>query len=199
MLEAPDLLTEILCDKTFAALDSNERARMLARLEEIKSRIEDRRGGLCWDDRALHLAKHKALTSGIAAALAILEDEGVGAFDALDRLTDQHEGGVSTAMRELRAFRATCHRLLDGAKDFEPQLESRCGRPGELQLRVELKKLAFYELIELVESVGIFVSRTSRKGGPGSRLLVKLMAYATGLPVSIAKVKALIGRRQVVE
>jgi hypothetical protein len=117
-------------------------------------------------------------------------DPSVGAFDALDWLTNRHSGFFSDAMHELGVFRDTGKQLLDSAEAFDPG-PSRKDR-GEPQLRTELTRLAFFELIELVESVGIHVGSTSGKGGPGSRLFACLIAYAVGREVSIANVKALI-------
>ena len=64
-------------------------------------------------------------------------------------------------MAELRAFENTARRLLDGAKAFEPDVGAQ-GR-GELQLRTDLTRRAFYELIEALESVGVRVGATAAR------------------------------------
>jgi hypothetical protein len=77
---------------------------------------------------------------------------------------------------------------------FEPD-PGRMGR-GEPQLRTELLRQAFFELIELLESVGVRIGATGGKGGPGSRLLCRLIAYTTGTEPDPETVKALVKQRR---
>jgi hypothetical protein len=151
-------------------------------------RQEDRFG-----DRARRLRNRNVLKAHLAPILRVLDDD-VGAFDAIEWLTDHHRGNVIAAMTELKVFCATGQRLLDGAVNFEPD-PGRTGR-GEPQLRTELVRQAFFELIEVLESVGVRVGASSSKGRPGSRLLVRLIAYAVGFEVGVETVKDLVQRRR---
>ena len=128
--------------------------------------------------------------------MKILEYE-VAAFDAADWLVGYHRGYVFSAMDELKAFHATARRLLDGA--FEP--DSGRKERGEPRLNTELQWQAFCKLLELLEGVGVRVGKTGKfgrttgeGGGPGSRLLSKLITYAVGFDVSVGAVKALMLR-----
>ena len=73
---------------------------------------------------------------------------------------------------------------------FDPDV-GRKGR-GEMQLRTELLRRAFFELIGSLESVGVRIGATGGKGGPGSRLLCRLIAYATGSEPDPETVKVLV-------
>lgn len=189
-----DPLAAIRAEKAFAQLPAVDQARVLAGLFETQRHIKLEQ---CYDrygDRDLRLGNRNALKTHLAPILRVLEDP-VGGLDAMDWLTDHHQGDMTAAMAELRVFETTAQRLLEGAIAFDPD-PGRTGR-GELQLRTDLTRRAFYALIEVLESVGVRVGATSAKrGGPGSRLLALLIAYAVGFEVSPATVKALEQQRR---
>jgi hypothetical protein len=184
-----DALVAIRAEKAFAKLPATARTRVLAGLLETQRHIENERRYDRYGDRDLRLRNRDVLKAHLAPILRIIRDD-VGGFDAMDWLTDCHRGDVSAAMVELRAFEDTARRLLDGAMAFDPDV-GRKGR-GELQLRTELTRQAFYELIEVLEGVGVRVGATGGKGGPGSRLLALLIAYAVGFDVGVETVKDLV-------
>jgi hypothetical protein len=187
-------LAAICAEKAFRKLSSADRERLLAILSETARHIETERQLDRYIDRSLRLRHRDALTAHLAPILKILADD-VGWFDAMDWLTDCHLGRIDAATIELKAFKSTAQRLLDGAKAFKPDV-GRKGR-GELQLRTELTRQAFFELIEALESVGVRVGATGGKGGgPGTRLLALLIASAVGFHVSVETVKALVRRRR---
>jgi hypothetical protein len=188
-----DALAAIRAEKALAKLSPADRDRVLAGLFETKRKIENMRTEDRFGDRALRLRNRNAMRTHLAPILRVLDDD-VGAFDAADWLIGHHRGQVFSAMDELKVFRETGRRLLAGAMDFDPD-PSRAGR-GEPQLRAELERQAFFELIELIESAGVRVGATSGKGGPGSRLLARLIAYAVGFEVGVETVKDLVQERR---
>ena len=121
-------------------------------------------------------------------------DDRVGAFDAMDWLVGHHRGDISAAMHELQAFRETAQRLLDGAVAFDPG-PGRTGR-DEPQLRTELTRQAFFELIEILESVGVPVGATggravqARVCSPASSLM------RSAFEVCLETVKVLVLQRR---
>lgn len=196
-----DALAAIRAEKAFLKLSPADGERVLAALSETRSHIETVRRYDRYGDRDLRIRNRNALKVHLAPVLKILkiqkvqDDEfgdigDVGRFDAIDWLTDCHRGNISLAIHELEAFLATAQRLLDGAIAFEPD-PGRTGR-GELQLRTELTRTAFYELIAVFESVSVPVRASL---GPGVRLLTRLIAYAVGFAVSVNTVKALVLQR----
>jgi hypothetical protein len=188
-----DALAAICAEKAFAKLPNADRDRVLAGLFETKRNVESWRRQDRFGDHKLRVRNRDALKAHLAAILKVLDDE-VAAFDAMDWLTDHHRGDMNAATFELKAFEKTARRLLDSAQAFKPD-PSREGR-GEPQLRVELVWQAFFALIELLERVNVRVGATSGKGGPGSRLLARLIAYAVGFDVSVETVKTLIQKRR---
>jgi hypothetical protein len=191
---AEDALAVIRGEKAFAKLSPADRGRLLAALSETQRHIDAERLYDRYGDRDLRLDNCDALKTHLTATLKVLADD-VGAFDAVDWLTGHHRGDVTAAIVELRVFTHVAKRLLEGAIAFDPD-PSRKGR-GELQLRTDLTRRAFYELIEALESVGVRIGATSAKrGGPGSRLLALLIAYAVGFEVSPATVKDLVQKRR---
>jgi hypothetical protein len=184
-----DELAAIRAEKAFAKLPPADRKRVLAGLFETTRSIEFERRQDRYGDRAPRLRNRDAMKTHLRPILKILDDD-VGAFDAADWLVGYHQGYVFSAMAELKAFRETAQRLLAGAIEFEPW-PFRAG-----QLRTELMCRAFYELIETLESVGVHVGATGGKGGPGSRLLCRLIAYATGSEPDPESVKVLVQQRR---
>jgi integrase len=186
-----DALAAICAEKTFTKLPPADRDRMLAGLFETQRNIENIRQLDRYGDRAVRRRNRNAMKAHLAPILRVFDD-GVAGADALDWLTDHHLGNVGAAISELQGFQATARRLLAGARAFDPDV-GRKGR-GERQLRVELVRQAFFELIELVESVGVRVGASSGKGG--SRLLALLIAYAVGFKVGVEAVKDLVQERR---
>jgi hypothetical protein len=195
-------LAAIRAEKAFRKLPSADRVRVLIGLFETARNIKSIRQLDRYGDPVLRRRKRNAMKAHLASILRVLGDgnvddddyDGVGAADAIDWLTDHHRGDVFAAISELQAFKTTARRLLAGARAFDPDV-GRKGR-GEPQLRAELVRLAFYELIELLESVDVKMGATSGKGGPGSRLLARLIAYAVGFDVSVETLKNLIRERR---
>jgi hypothetical protein len=185
----------IRAEKAFAKLSAADRKRLLAALSETARHIEAERQSDRYIDRTLRLRHRNALKAHLSGTMKVLDND-VGWFDAMDWLTDHHhQGNVTAATIELRVFRATAQALLDGAIAFDPDV-GRKGR-GELPLRIDLTRRAFYALIETLEGVGVRVGATSAKqGGPGSRLLALLITYAVGFEVSPATVKDLVQERR---
>jgi hypothetical protein len=188
-------LAAIRAEKAFAKLPPADRKRVLAALSETQRHIVLDRQYDRYGDRDWRLRNRNALKTHLSGTLKILDDE-VGRFDAIDWLTDHHHQGDMTAgMLELGAFRATAQALLDGAITFDPGV-GRQGR-GELQLRTDLTRRAFFELIEALESVGVRVGATAgKRGGPGSRLLALLITCAVGFEVGLETVKDLVQERR---
>jgi hypothetical protein len=184
-----DALAAIRAEKAFLKLALADRERLLAVLFEAQRHIKLEQGYDRYGDRDLRISHRNALKTHLAPILRVLKHP-VGGFDAMDWLTDHHRGDFPAAMAELRAFETTAQRLLEGAMAFDPD-PGRTGR-GELQLRTDLTRRAFFELIEALESVGLPV-RVSL--GPGTRLLTRLVAYAVGFEVSVNTVKALVLQR----
>jgi hypothetical protein len=170
-----EALAAIRAEKAFAKLAPADRKRVLAALSETQRHVKAEQQSDRYIDRVLRLRHRDALKSHLSRTLKVL-DHDVGWFDAMDWLTDHHhQGDMTAATIELRAFRATAQALLEGAMAFDPDV----GRQGrdELPLRVDLTRRAFYELVEPLESVGVSVGATAGKtGGPGSRLLARLIA-----------------------
>jgi hypothetical protein len=193
-----DALVAIRAEKAFAKLPPADRKRVLAALFGTRCHIEaerqsDRQSDR-YIDRTLRLRHRNALKAHLSRTLKILDDD-VGWFDATDWLTDQHhQGDMTAAMVELRTFHATAQALLKGAMAFKPDV----GRQGrsELQLRADLTRRGFFELIEALESVGVRIGATGGKGGPGSRLLALLIAYAVEFEVGVETVKDLVQERR---
>jgi hypothetical protein len=192
MTPVDEALALIRAEKALAKLPLADQDRVLAGLPKTKHHIERMRQEDRFGDRGLRLRNRKVLAH-LAPILRVLDDD-VGWFDAEDWLVRHHRGDLDSAMYELKAFCETGQRLLAGSRDFDPG-PSRAGR-GEPQLRVELVRQAFFELIELVESVGVRVGATGGKGGPGSRLLVRLISYAVGFDVGAETVKDLVQKRR---
>jgi hypothetical protein len=188
-----DLLAAISGEKAFLKLSPADRDRVLGALSETARKVELERRYDRYTDRDLRLRNRNALKVHLSGTLKTLADD-VGEFDAIDWLTDHHRGDVTAAMVELRVFEDIAQRLLDGAIAFDPDV-GRTGR-GELQLRTELTRQAFFWLIEALESVGVKVGATGGKGGPGSRLLACLIAYAVGFEVGVETVKDLVQERR---
>ena len=184
-----DALAAIRAEKAFLKLLPADGERVLAALSETARHIETERAYDRYGDRDLRIRNRDVLKAHLPRILEVLDDP-VGGFDAIDWLTDHHRGDVTAAIAELRAFESTARRLLDGAIAFEPDV-GRKGR-GELQLRTELTRRAFYELIEVLESVGVLVRFSL---GSGTRLLTRLVAYAVGFEVGVNTVKALVLQR----
>jgi hypothetical protein len=189
-----DPLAAIRAEKTFAKLAPADRDRVLAAMFEAQRKIQIERGYDRFIDRTLRLRLRNALKAHLTAALKTLDDPVCG-WEAIEWLTDRHLGNVSAAMLELRAFERTARHLLDGAVAFEPDV-GRKGR-GEPQLDTELTRQAFYELIEVLESVGIRIGATGgKRGGPSSRLLALLITHAVGFVISFETVKDLVQERR---
>lgn len=190
-----DALAAIRAEKAFVKLPAADRKRVLAALLETQRHIKAEQQSDRYIDRTLRVRHRDALKAHLTRTLKVLADD-VGWFDAMDWLTDHHhQGDMTAATIELNAFRATAQALLDSAMAFDPDV-GRQGR-GELPLRVDLTRRAFYELIETLESVGVSVGATSAKrGGPGSRLLALLITYAVGFKVSPATAKDLVQERR---
>jgi integrase len=188
-----DALAAIRAERAFARLPQADRDRVLAGLFETQRNIASIRRLDRYGDRVVRRRNRNAMKAHLAPILRVLDD-GVAGADALDWLTDHHRGNVSAAISELQGFEATARRLLAGARAFEPDV-GRKGR-GERQLGVELTRQAFFELIELLESVSVRVGATSGKGGPGSRLLARLITCAVGLEVGVETVKDLVQERR---
>lgn len=189
-----DGLAAIRAEKAFQKLSRVERASLLAALSETKRHIDDERRNDRFIDRALHLRHRDAMKTHLTRILETISDN-VGGFTAIDWLTDCHLGSVSAAMVELRAFHATAERLLKGAMAFDPDV-GREGR-GLPQLRAELTRQAFHELLEALEAVDVRIGATGgKRGGPGSRLLALLITHAVGFEVGVETVKALVRQRR---
>jgi hypothetical protein len=190
----------ILADKRFRQLKPTEQHRVLAGVFETVHSVENMRQEDRYLDRTLRLGNRRSMIAHLRPILKILDND-VGSFDAADWLVGHHRGDVSSAFKELRAFRETAERLLAGAEEFEPW-PGRLGR-GEPQLKSELQWQACFKLLELLETVGVRVGKTGEYGrtigeggGPGSRLLSKLTSYAVGFGVGVGKVKAILLRRR---
>jgi hypothetical protein len=188
-------LAAIRAEKTFAKLSSADRKRVLAALSETQRHIGLERRYDRYGDRGLRLRNRNVMKAHLAPVLRVLDDP-VGRFDAIDWLTDRHhQGDMTAAMVELRAFRAAAQTLLEGAVPFDPA-PGRTGR-GELQLGTDLTRRAFYALIEALEGVGVSVGATAgKRGGPGSRLLALLITHAVGFEVGLETVKDLVQERR---
>ena len=183
-------LAAIRAEKAFTRLSAPDRKRLLAALSETARDIEQERQYDRYIDRPLRIRNRNALKAHLAPTLKILADD-VGEWDATDWLTDCHLGNMSAAMLELKAFEKTAQRLLDGATAFKPDVR------GELPLRTDLTRRAFYALIEVLQSVGVRVGATGGKsGGPGTRLLALLITHATGVEISFETLKDLIQQRK---
>jgi hypothetical protein len=175
-------------------LSPADRDRVLAAMSEAQRHIETERRNDRYGDRTLRLGNRVVLKTHLTTTLKVLEDD-VAAFDAIDCLTDHHRGDVTAAIAELKAFEDTARRLLRGAMAFDPDV-GRAGR-GELQLRTERTRQAFYELIEVLESFGVRIGATAgKRGGPGSRLLALLITHAVGFEVGFETVKELVQERR---
>jgi hypothetical protein len=159
MLEAPAPLKDIYQDETFAALASDDQTRVLAELEMIKRSVEAERESDKFEDRELRLSNGDRMRVALTDMLKVLTDEPVGVADALHWLAGHHGGKFNGAFAELRIFKATAQRLLDGAEAFKPE-PGRKDRGGGL-LKVELKQFAFDYLIALIEGVGVRVTSTT--------------------------------------
>jgi hypothetical protein len=186
-------LAAIRAEKAFMKLSAVNQRRVLAGLSETQRHITAERRYDRYGDRDLRRRNRNVLKTHLAPTLRVLEDP-VGGFDAMDWLTDHHRGAVHFAIAELRAFKTTAQRLLEGATAFDPDV-GRKGR-GEMPLDAELTRRAFYELIEVLERVDVHVGATGGKGGPGSRLLALLIAYAVEFEVGVETVKDLVQERR---
>jgi hypothetical protein len=188
-------LAAIRAEKAFAKLPPAERKRVLGALSETQRHIKAERQSDRYIDRDQRIRNRDALKAHLAPTLKILADD-VGWFDATDWLTDHHhQGDMTAAMIELRTFRATAQALLKGATAFKPDV-GRQGR-GEMQLRTDLTRRAFFALIEALESVGVQVGATAgKRGGPGSRLLALLITHAVRFEVGLETVKDLVQERR---
>jgi hypothetical protein len=189
-----DALAAIRAEKAFLKLSAADRERLLASLSEARRSADNEQRYDRYIDRNQRIRNRDALKTHLAPILKILADE-VGWFDAMDWLTDYPLGRIDPAERELKAFENTARRFLDGAKAFKPDV-GRKGR-GEKQLRTELTWQAFHALIEALDDVGVRVGATGgERGGPGTRLLALLIAYAVGFAVGVETVKALVRQRR---
>lgn len=169
-------LAAIRAEKAFVKLSPDNREHVLAGLFETARRIESDREIDRYSDRTLRLRNRDVIKTHLPPILKVLDDP-VGLSDALhDWLFG--EGNLDGSSNRLKAFRTIGRQLLAGVIKFKPE-PGRRGR-GEEQLRTELTRQAFFELIEILESVGVQVGATGGKGGPTSRLLCRLIGYATG-------------------
>lgn len=192
-----DELAAIRAEKAFVKLSPAERDQVLAALFETQRQIALEKQYDRYIDRKQRILNRIALKAHLTRILTILDDP-VGGFDAMDWLTDHHHRcNMTGAMHELVAFHATAQALLDCAKN--PHLEPDVGRQGrgEMQLDADLTRQAFYQLIAVLESVDVRIGATAGKsGGPGARLLVRLIVHAVGFEVGLETVKKLVQQRR---
>jgi hypothetical protein len=144
-------------------------------LDELFAVIEEivyRRRSERLHNRARRLRGRDTLVRALARTLEVLNDAGV-AFDAACSLTYHYHDDFEGGLDELRTFQAASRRLLTAAKAIEPA-PSRASR-GEEQFRTHIARQEEFLLISLLERYGIRVGATGGEGGPGSRLLARLL------------------------
>jgi hypothetical protein len=148
-------------------LSESTKAKLLDGLWRIHADSEAERRMERFSDRKARLRNRDALKSALSRALEVLSDD-VAFFD----VSDGFSGDVLAAQKEVEE---TMARMLKAVEEFEP-IPSRKGR-GEERFRTYLARQQDFQLVELLERVGVHAGATGGAGGPGSRLMARLRAW----------------------